>query len=558
MLISVLFFFFPLALAAPAKRASGPTVTIAAPAATVIGSSTSGVDTFNGIPFAQPPTGSLRLKPPQPLTSALGTVTATGTAKACPQFFFQVDSSLPMDILSMILDLPIFQTVTNAGEDCLTINVNRPTGTTSSSKLPVLFWIFGGGFELGSALTYDGASLVADSITQGKPIIFVGVNYRVGGFGFLPGSEILADGSANLGLLDQRLGLKWVADNIEAFGGDPEKVTIWGESAGAISVFDQMALYDGDNTYNGKALFRGGIMNSGSIVPADTVDCPKGQGVYDTVVRNAGCASASDTLECLRGVDYTTYLDAANSVPGILGYNSAALSYLPRPDGTALTDSPEVLAEQGKYAKVPFIVGDQEDEGTIFALFQSNITTTAELVSYLLNVIFHDATQEVIEQLVASYPDDASDGSPFRTSIFNEWYPQFKRLAAILGDLTFTLARREFLEISSAINPDVPSWSYLASYDYGTPILGTFHGSDLLRVFYGILPNYASASIHSYYFSFVYNLDPNTGSGYMNWPQWSAGQQLMNFYATSATLLVDDFRSDSYNVIVSNIASLHI
>ena len=106
-------------------------------------------------------------------------------------------------------------------------------------------------------------------------------------------------------------------------------------------------------------------MNSGSIVPVDTVDCPKGQGVYDTVVKNAGCASASDTLECLRGVDYTACLNAANSVPEFLGYNSAALFYLPRPDGTALTDSPEVLVEQGKYAKVPFIVGDQEDEGTI-------------------------------------------------------------------------------------------------------------------------------------------------------------------------------------------------
>lgn len=418
MLVPVLFYLLPLTVAAPAKRASGPTVTIAAPAATIIGSSAAGVDTFNGIPFAQPPTGSLRLKPPQPLNSSLGTVAATGTAKACPQFFFQVDSSsIPTDTLGTILDLPLFQTVTDAGEDCLTVNVNRPTGTISSSKLPVLFWIFGGGFELGSTLMYNGASVVADSIAQGKPIIFVGVNYRVGGFGFLPGSEILADGSANLGLLDQRLGLKWVADNIEAFGGDPDKVTIWGESAGAISVFDQMALYDGDNTYNGKALFRGGIMDSGSIVPADPVDCPKGQEVYDTVIKNAGCASASDTLECLRGVDYTTYLNAANSVPGILGYTSVALSYLPRPDGTTLTDSPEILVEQGKYAKVPFIVGDQEDEGTIFALFQSNITTTAELVSYFLDVFFHDAAQEVMEALVATYPDDASDGSPFRTSI---------------------------------------------------------------------------------------------------------------------------------------------
>jgi carboxylesterase type B len=105
-------------------------------------------------------------------------------------------------------------------------------------------------------------------VAEGKPIIFVTVNYRVAGFGFLPGAEILADGSSNLGLLDQRLGLQWVADNIAAFGGDPDKVTIWGESAGAISVFDQMALYDGNITYKGKPLFRAGIMNSGSVIPA--------------------------------------------------------------------------------------------------------------------------------------------------------------------------------------------------------------------------------------------------------------------------------------------------
>ncbi|KAN0098489.1 lipase [Hyaloscypha variabilis] len=549
----------PLAFASPVKRAGTPTVTIASPAATIIGSTGTSVETFNGIPFAQPPTGSLRLKPPQSLTAPLGTVTATGTAQACPQFFFSdATSSFPTDVLGILLDTPLFQTITDAGEDCLTLNVNRPVGTTSTSKLPVLFWIFGGGFELGSSLMYDGASLVADSITDGQPIIFVGVNYRVGGFGFLPGKEILADGSSNLGLLDQRLGLQWVADNIAAFGGDPTKVTIWGESAGSISVLDQMALYDGDITYNGNPLFRGAIMDSGSIVPADPVDCPKGQVVYDTVVATAGCSSAADTLECLRGLDYENFLNAANSVPGILSYSSIALSYLPRPDGVVLTASPEVLIESGKYAAVPFIIGDQEDEGTLFALFQSNITDTAQLVTYLSSYFFHDATTAQVEALVATYPDDAADGSPFGTLFFNEWYPEFKRLAAILGDASFTLTRRAFLNLHTAVNPSVPAWSYLASYDYGTPILGTFHASDLLQVFYGILPNYASASIHSYYFSFVYNLDPNTGSSYMNWPQWSAAKELMQFYATYGTLLVDDFRSTSYNYIVANVASFRI
>lgn len=277
---------FEMALAAPAphQKRANPTIIAPSPQATVAGSSALGVDSFKGIPFAQPPVGQLRLKPPQPLTSAIGKVDGTAAPRACPQFFFSVDrNAFPTNVLGTLLNTPIFQAATNAGEDCLTINVQRPAGIKADAKLPVLFWIFGGGFELGSSAMYDGTSLVAESVAQGKPIIFVAVNYRVGGFGFMPGKEILADGSSNLGLLDQRLGLQWTADNIAAFGGDPEKVTIWGESAGAISVMDQMMLYDGDINYKGKPLFRAGIMNSGSIVPADPVDCPKGQAIYDTV-----------------------------------------------------------------------------------------------------------------------------------------------------------------------------------------------------------------------------------------------------------------------------------
>lgn len=208
---------------------------------------------------------------------------------------------------------------------------------------------------------YDAGPLLTASIMAGKPYVFVAVNYRVGGFGFMPGKEILKDGASNLGLLDQRMGLEWVADNIDAFGGDPDKVTIWGESAGAISVLDQMALYDGNNVYKGKPLFRGAIMNSGSITPTDPVDCPKGQVVYDAVVKKAGCAAAADTLACLRALPYQQFLDATNSVPAILSYNSVALSYLPRPDGKVLTLSPDVLVKQGKYAAVPMLIGDQED-----------------------------------------------------------------------------------------------------------------------------------------------------------------------------------------------------
>ncbi|KAL2157253.1 hypothetical protein VTH06DRAFT_6293 [Thermothelomyces fergusii] len=547
------------------KRAA-PTVTIAS--GSIVGVNRLSTEAFNGIPFAEPPVGPLRLKPPVRLNSSLGVFDASGIAPACPQFFADSDSNefLPK-VIDFVTDLPFFQRALKISEDCLTVNVIRPKGTKAGDNLPVLFWIYGGGFELGWSSMYDGGPLVMNAINVGKPFVFVAVNYRVGGFGFMPGKEILADGSANLGHLDQRMALEWVADNIAAFGGDPNKVTIWGESAGAISVFNQMALYDGDNTYKGKPLFRGAIMNSGSIIPADPVDCPKGQAVYDQVVAKAGCAGASDTLACLRELPYDKFLSAANSVPAILSYNSVALSYLPRPDGKLITKSPDVLVKERKYAAVPMIIGDQEDEGTLFALFQSNVTNTDKLVNYLGGLFFHGATTEQIEGLVNTYPTSILAGSPFRSGIFNEIYPGFKRLAAILGDLVFTLTRRVFLETATAVNPDVPAWSYLASYDEGTPILGTFHGSDLLQVFYGILPNYASRSIQSYYANFVYNLDPNDASGGTSakskvaetWPRWTPNERkLINFFSNRSGFLNDDFRSESANYIGANVGVFHV
>lgn len=421
--------------------------------------------------------------------------------------------------------------------------------------------------QLGWSSMYDGGPLVSNAMAAGKPYVFVAVNYRVGAFGFMPGKEVLQDGSANLGHLDQRMGLEWVADNIAAFGGDPDKVTIWGESAGAISVWNQMSLYDGNINYKGKPLFRGAIMNSGSIVPADPVDCPKGQEIYDTVVARSGCGGAADTLNCLRNLPYETFLEAANSVPAILSYNSVALSYLPRPDGVALTDSPDRLVKAGKYAAVPMIIGDQEDEGTLFSLFQKNVTTTSRLEDYLRGYFFHGATAQQIKGLVNQYSPLISAGSPFGSGLFNEIYPGFKRLAALLGDIVFTLTRRVFIEYAIAANPNVPVWSYLASYNEGTPILGTFHGSDLLQVFYGILPNYASKSIQNFYANFVYNLDPNDASGGTsakskvkeNWPTWNTkDKRLIQFFNNRNGYLKDDFREGAKQYIAANIDALHI
>jgi carboxylesterase type B len=285
----LLFAFLRLVIAVPAnnaKRDVAPTVLIPSPRATIIGKTAYAVESFRGIPFAQPPIAKLRLKPPRPLTTALGRVDGTGTPQACPQFDHNLDpNDFPEEARETLTNIGVFANFTDYGEDCLTIDVQRPTRTpgTPSSKLPVLFWIYGGGFQIGATQFYDGTALIRESVSQGKPIIFVSVNYRVGAFGFLAGKELLADKSTNLGLLDQRLGLQWVADNIAAFGGDPNKVTIWGESAGSASVLSHMLLYNGDNTYKGKPLFRAGIMNSGSVVPAERADSARAQEVYNTV-----------------------------------------------------------------------------------------------------------------------------------------------------------------------------------------------------------------------------------------------------------------------------------
>ncbi|KAG7006558.1 carboxylic ester hydrolase [Physcia stellaris] len=214
------------------------TTTVVLPAGTVIGSLADGVEYYRGIPYAQPPTGPLRLKPPVRI-ERFGSVQATGVGPACPQ-------STAIDFTPLLLTvaaLPDVQQTLFTGsalgdetEDCLTISVMRPQGTAADAKLPVLFWIFGGGCEMGSPQMYNGSVLIPQSVAQGKPIIFVAVNYRLGTFHFLGRREGLADGAANLGLLDQRMGMEWVADNIAAFGGDPDAVAIWGESAGSISV----------------------------------------------------------------------------------------------------------------------------------------------------------------------------------------------------------------------------------------------------------------------------------------------------------------------------------
>ncbi|KAK3936740.1 alpha/beta-hydrolase [Diplogelasinospora grovesii] len=512
---------------------AAPSVTI--PDGTVTGSRNNSIDTFLGIPYAEPPIGPLRLRPPVPLSTPFGAFNATLQPKSCPQLLMDVDPNMfalvPPDQQAMISSFFSSPAPDQMSEDCLTLN------------------IYGGGFQVGSTTSNDWSGIVSYSTAIGHPILVVSLNYRVSSFGFLGGKELQADGSTNLGLRDQRLALEWVSQNIAAFGGDPERVTIWGESAGAISVALHTALNNGNHTSQntGRPLFRGAIMNSGSGNPSLPIDSAPAQDVYDMVVANSGCAAnATDTVACLRSVPYETLQIASNTVPSLLSRNGLAINHWPRPDPSdpSFSVSPAQSFLSGKFAR--------DDEGTLFALALLNSTAQAQLVSALKSGVLHGAPTRLIREFVSLYSTNATCGSPFDTGNNGEVYPDYKRNAAVAGDVAFIFQSRSYLSAISRHLPDI--WSYDAAYTKGS-VLGTFHGSDLVLLGSGA-PRIAYQEVLDRHISFVYYSDPNTLTknnnnssmdGSVAWPRWTdAKREMMQFNNGGVRVIKDDFREAAY------------
>ena len=209
---------------------------------TYIGFSFQGTEQFQGINFGQDTSGANRFKPPKAFNYPTGTtVQATAAGAACPQNTIQ-------SFLGAISENP---GVYNISEDCLNLQVVRPTGIKNDANLPVMVWIYGGSDEMGSYnySLYNPTALVAGSAAKKTPVIFVAMNYRVNVFGFASSSALRSEGSLNAGLLDQRLALDWVQSNIATFGGNPGNVTVFGFSDGGTSAGLHLTSYGG----NGKA-----------------------------------------------------------------------------------------------------------------------------------------------------------------------------------------------------------------------------------------------------------------------------------------------------------------
>ncbi|KAF8262660.1 carotenoid ester lipase precursor [Lactarius quietus] len=538
-------------LATPSIRATPPAVTL--DKGTFIGTSADGVNRFLGIPFAQPPSvvglgsvqsagltfessftdrvGDLRFRLPQAVGSYSGTHNATAFGLSCTQqaINFSIPNGLP-PLTVKALTIEIGGPLPDS-EDCLTLNVVAPAQASPGSRLPVVVWIYGGGFERGSTTTYDGGIIVNRSLALNEPVIYVSMNYRLSAFGFLASQEVKDAGVGNLGLQDQRMALCWVQKYIYAFGGDPSKVMIWGVSAGSISVSLHMLVNGGDT----EGLFRAAFMESGS--PISVGDITHGQQYYDDIVELTSCSGFSDTLACLRAAPYDKLKAAMDSTPSIFSYQSLALAWLPRVDGVFLVDDPQKLVQQGKIARIPFITGDCDDEGTLFSLSQVNVTTDAELRNYLSEFFFIGITDAQMDEVLTLYPQNVTLGSPYGTGTQNAFTPEFKRIASILGDRVFQAPRRFFLNHSS---DKQNTWSFSSKRLKSLPILGSLHGSDILDI-------YGPGDLTDYLIHFATNLDPNGGAS-AQWPQYTTSSRklltLLDDPVTNITITQDTYRTD--------------
>lgn len=322
-------------------------------------------------------------------------------------------------------------------EDCLTLNVYRPSNVSSDKGLlPVAVYIHGGLFKHGTGRDprYNMTSLLQVGVQTDQEFIGVTFNYRLSYWGFMYGNEVAEEGVANLGLKDQRLALQWIQENIEAFDGDPNKVTVWGQEAGAFSVGLQLIAYGGrdDN------LFHAAIAQSGSrTLMWSSVTADEWQPLYDIFVNATNCTDAAHTLDCLRNVDADALSDVFSS--------DITTDDQPNPvvDGDFIRDLGSNEMNTGHFVQVPFLLGTTRDEGMWSYYSDTNINTTEE---FLTVVEGNGISSTAAEQIAQLYPDDPDSGIPATldgrpgndTGLGWQW----KRSSAYNGDRVMQAGRR--------------------------------------------------------------------------------------------------------------------
>jgi para-nitrobenzyl esterase len=445
---------------------------------------------FLGIPFAAPPVGELRWRPPEPAARWEEPRSATGFASHCPQVNTYDGFNTP-----------------STTEDCLYLNVFAPLsspGRGHGHGRPVMVWIYGGGFSAGESDDYDGSKLA----TQGN-VVVVTVNYRIGVLGIFAHPALSAEGHlvTNYGLLDQQFALQWVRANIAAFGGDPDNVTIFGESAGAVSVYFQLA------SPLAHGLFQRAIAESGSFNglfksrPEAAAEV-----IGQAFATQAGCSD--QTAACLRSLSVTQILA-----------NQPGHTIQPVMDGTILPQSLDKAFMSGEFNRVPMIHGTNHDEFRWIVGLGFDLAAGPQTASGYASVITaaYGASAPLVaaQYPLANYPSADLAQATLQTDanvacpgiVADDWFSAYVPTYAY-----------EFAD------PDPPIYLPAVSFPWGAShtteiqfLFPGYHGGQGLQHPLNAAEQELSDTMVGYWTRFAASGDPNSDAS-PRWPRFVAGQ----------------------------------
>jgi para-nitrobenzyl esterase len=482
------------------------------------------VHAYKGIPYAAPPVANLRWKAPQP-------VAAWSSVRDC----FEFCAACPQTLPAMMAAIPEMALAAPQNEDCLYLNVWAPA-ERKGEKLPVLYWIHGGGFVMGAASQplYDGEALAR------LGCVVVSINYRLGLFGFLAHPALSHESpekiSGNYGLLDQIEGLRWVQRNIAAFGGDTQRVTIFGESAGGISVLCLMVAPQA------KGLFHGAIAQSATGMDLARLRSPESgqepaEQAGEKFISACGLDASADAA-ALRKLDAKTLVQATPSelVQTRLQLKPLMLPLGPIVDGSVIPDKPNAIFAAGREHAVPMIVGSTKDETSLFLMMSKMPADAAAYVEQL-----GEDFGNLAASLSSAYP--ATNTKEIRAVVIQ-----------LTSDISFTSEARLIARTHSAAGQKTFRYQFSRGTKRGfLQSLGAHHAAELAYLFqYPALADDESGkrlgtSMAHYWINFAATGNPN-GAGLADWPAYARGTEEMLDLADEITVL-KRHRNDQLDVV---------
>jgi len=485
------------------------------------------VHVYKGIPYAAPPVGEHRWKAPEPISPWQG-------VRDC----FEFGAACPHKIPALFGNIPEMAVRAPFSEDCLFLNVWTPAPEgRGSDKLPVLYWIHGGGFVMGAASQplYDGEELAR------LGCVVVSVNYRLGLFGFLAHPALSRESSdkvsGNYGLLDQIEGLRWVKRNIAAFGGDPERVAIFGESAGAMSVLCLMTAPDA------KGLFHAAIAQSAAGMNLSRLhEAPPGQETAEQAgqrfIAACGLGGSADAAQ-MRQLDAKVLVQSAPREPGPgapLTLKPLALMLGPIVDGRLIPDDVNHVFAAGREHPVPMIVGNTKDEMSILLL---GTRMPADTTAYLRKL--KDDFGDLAEPIARTYP--VEDSKHIQSTVIK-----------LTSDLSFISESRTIARTHSSAGQKTFRYQFSRGTKRGfLQSLGAHHGAEISFVFQRPIGRddehemRVSRSMGRYWINLAASGDPN-GKGLAVWPAYRADTEEMVDFGEDLSIL-KAHRNDRLDVI---------